>query len=95
MGPASWVSSTTRTRKRRSLAPGAGSIDDFRLWGSRRCRRMGVHLTRVGWLIQVVHAFDNHNAALSEGAALAVVVGAIPGNPHWTRVGTDSPSPVR
>ena len=27
---------------------GRGMIDDFHLWGSRRCRRMGVHFTRVG-----------------------------------------------
>ena len=25
-----------------------GMIDSFCLWGSRRCRRMGVHFTRVG-----------------------------------------------
>ena len=29
---------------------GLGMIDDFRLWGSRRCRRMGVHLTKGGRL---------------------------------------------
>ena len=74
---------------------GRGSIDDFRLRGSRPCRRMGGQLSRVGWRTQVVHAFGNHNTALSEGAALAVVVEAIPGNPHWTWVGTDSPSPLR
>ena len=74
---------------------GAGSIDDFRLWGSRPCRRMGGHLTRVGWRTQVVHAFGNHKTVLSEGAALAAVVEAIPGNPHRTWVGTDSPSPLR
>ena len=55
---------------------------------------MGVPLSDQGWLIQVVHAFDNPNTALSEGAALAVVVEAIPGNSHWTWVGTDSPSPL-
>ena len=73
---------------------GREMIDDFRLRGSRPCRRMGGHLTRVGWRTQVVHAFDNHKTALSEGAALAVVVEAIPGNPHWTWVGTDSPLPL-
>ena len=55
---------------------------------------MGVPLSDQGWLIQVVHAFDNPNTALSEGAALAAVVEALPGNPHWTWVGTDSPSPL-
>ena len=45
--------------------------------------------------MQVVHAFGNHKTALSEGAALAAVVEAIPENPHWTRVGTDYPSPLR
>ena len=28
---------------------GRERIDDFRLWGSRRCRRMGGHLTTGGW----------------------------------------------
>ena len=78
-----------------AASAGAGSIDDFRLWGSRPCRRMGGHLTRVGWRTQVVHNLNNYKSALSEGAALAVVVQAVPGNPHWTRVGTDSPSPLR
>ena len=44
---------------------------------------------------QVAHAFDNPNAPLSEGVALAVVVQAVPGNPHWKRVGTDSSYPLR
>ena len=44
---------------------------------------------------QVAHAIDNPNAPLSEGGALAVVVQAVPGNPHWKRVGTDSPNPLR
>ena len=77
------------------MPKGRGSIDDFRLWGSRPCRRMGGALTRGGWRRQVVHAFDNHKSALSEGEALAVVVQAVPGNPHWTWVGTDSPNPLR
>ena len=55
---------------------------------------MGGHLTNGGWLTevahQVAHAFDYHNASLSEGGALAAVVGALPGKPYWTRVGTDS-----
>ncbi len=49
-----------------------GMIDDFRLRGSRTWRRMGGHLTKGGWRTQVAHqvahAFDNHNASLSEGA---------------------------
>ena len=32
---------------------------------------------------------------LSEGRALAAVVGALPGKPYWTRVGTDSPRRLR
>ncbi len=52
---------------------------------------------RRGWLAQVAHqvahAFDHPNAPLSEGRVLAVVVQVVPGNPHWKRVGTDSPSP--
>ena len=72
-----------------------GMIDDFRLRGSSSWRRMGVPLSDGGWRMQVVHTFGNHKTALSEGAALAAVVEAIPENPHWTRVGTDSPHPVR
>ncbi len=30
---------------------GPGMIDEFRLWGSRRCRRMHAPLTKEGWLI--------------------------------------------
>ena len=70
-------------------------IDDFRLWGSRRCRQMGVPLSDGGWLIQVVHAFDNHNAPLREGEALAVVVWDFPETRHWTRDNTDFPHPLR
>ena len=70
-------------------------IDEFRLRGSRPWRRMGGHLTRVGWRIQVVHDFDNYKSALSEGKALAVVVQAVPGNPHWMWVYTDSPNLLR
>ena len=28
-----------------------GMIDDFHLWGSRRCRRMHAPLTKGGWLL--------------------------------------------
>ena len=70
-------------------------IDDFRLRGSRTWRRMGDTATKGGWRRQVVHDFDNYKSALSEGEALTVVVQAVPGNPHWTRVGTDSPNPLR
>ena len=73
-------------------------IDDFRLRGSRTWRRMGGPLTRGGWRTEVAHGvahdFDNYKSALSEGEALAVVVQAVPGNPHWKRVGTDSPNPL-
>ncbi len=34
--------------------------------------------TKAGRLIQVVHAFDNHKSALSEGNPLAVVLGDFP-----------------
>ena len=76
-----------------------GMIDDFRLRGSRPWRRMGGPLTRGGWRTEVAHVvaydFDNYKPALSEGEALAVVVQAVPGNPHWTWVGTDSPNPLQ
>ncbi len=60
---------------------------------------MGGHLSDGGWLTQVAHqvahAFDHSNAPLSEGEVLAVVVQVVPENPHWKRVSTDSPSPLR
>ena len=78
---------------------GREMIDDFRLRGSRTWRHMGGHLTNGGWRTEVVHEvahdFDKHNAPLSEGKALAVVVQAVPGNPHWTRVGADCPKSLR
>ena len=77
---------------------GREMIDDFRLRGSRTWRRMGGPLTKGGWRTEVAHVvarpFNNPNAPLSEGEALAVVVQVVPGNPHWTRVGTDCPSPM-
>ena len=78
---------------------GRQMIDDFCLRGSRPCRHMGGHLTKGGRRTEVAHVvahdFDNYKSALSEGEALAVVVLAVPGNPHWTRVGTDAPNPLR
>ncbi len=78
---------------------GREMIDALRLPGSRTWRRMGGHLSDGGWLTQVAHqvahAFDHPNAPLSEGEVLAVVVQVVPGNPHWKRVGTDSPCPLR
>ena len=35
-----------------------------------------------------MYDFDNYKSALSEGKALAVVVQAVPRNPHWTWIGT-------
>ena len=43
----------------------------------------------------MAQAFNHHNASLSEGRALAAVVGALPGKPYGTRVGTDSPRRLR
>ena len=40
----------------------------------------------------MAHAFDNPNAPLSEGGALAVVVKSLPGKPDWTRVGNGLPA---
>ena len=76
---------------------GREMIDDFRLRGSPSWRRMGDTATKGGWRTQVAHqvahAFDHRNPSHSEGEALAVVVQAVPGNPHWTRVDTDCLSP--
>ena len=78
---------------------GRERIADFHLAGSRTWRRRGGPFTKRGWPTevanQVAHAFDHRNASLSEGEALAVVVQAVPGNPHWTRAGTDSPRRLR
>ncbi len=86
-----WEQETPATNGRRM-------IDDFRLRGSRTCRRRGGPLTKGGWRTEVAHVaarpFNHPNAPLSEGEALAVVVQVVPGNPHWTRVGTDCPSPM-
>ena len=76
-------------------AKGREMIDDFRLRGSRPCRHIHAPLKKGGWLIQAAHAFDNPNAPLSEGGALAVVVKCLRGKPDWTRVGTDCPHPLR
>ena len=77
---------------------GREMIDDFRLRGSRTCRRRGGHLTNGGWCREVAHVvahdFGNYKSALSEGEALPLVVQVVPGNPQRTRVGTDYPSPM-
>ena len=84
-----WEQETPATNGRRM-------IDDSRLRGSRPCRHMGGHLTKGGWRTEVAHVvarpFNHPNAPLSEGEVLAAVVQVVPGNPHWTRVGTDFPS---
>ena len=54
------------------------SCPDFcpqnRLWGSRRCRRIGFPFIEAGWFTQTGHYFGYQNAAISEGEALAAVV---------------------
>ena len=70
-------------------------IDDFRLRGSKEVASYQRATEKGGVAHQVAHAFDNPNAPLSEGGPLAVVVQAVPGNPHWKRVGTDSSNPLR
>ena len=76
---------------------GREMIDDFRLRGSRTCRGMDAPLRNEGWRVEVAHVvahdFNNYKSALSERKALAVVVQAVPGNPHWTRVDTDCLNP--
>ena len=46
---------------------GRERINDFRLRGSRTWRRRGGPFTTRGWPTEVVHAFNHHNASLSEG----------------------------
>ena len=50
-------------------ANGREMIDDFRLWGSSRCRCMGEYSIETKLFTWVVHTLDNHNASLSEGGA--------------------------
>ena len=81
-----WISSVrrrARPERDASTISGSGGQGRAVVWVT----------TLQGGLIQVVHAFGNHNSALSEGAAFAVVVKTVPGKTFWTRVGTDSPSP--
>ena len=61
---------------------GREMIDDLRLWGSRRCRQTDAAPKKTRWRVQVARDFDNHNAFLSEGGALAVVVESFPGTPR-------------
>ena len=81
------------------LSDGLEMNDDFRFRGSRTWRRRGGPLTNGGWRTEVAHVvarpFNHPNAPLSEGEVLPAVVQFVPGNPHWTRVGTDRPSPLR
>ena len=44
---------------------------------------------------QPFHVFRNHNASLSEGGALPVVVQGFSETPHGTRGATDFPHPMR
>ena len=77
------------------VTKGRRSIDDFRLWGSRQCRRMGEYSTETRLFTGMAHTLDNHNDSFSEGGALAAVVSVLPGKPYWKRVGTDSPGLMR
>ena len=43
----------------------------------------------------MAHASGQPQRFSLRGRALAAVVGALPGKPYWTRVGTDSPRPLR
>ena len=61
---------------------------------------MGEYSTETRLFTWMVHTLDNHNISLSEGGALAVVVGAVHETPHQKRDKTDflrlmRPSQVR
>ncbi len=43
------VEKILRWERENPATKGRGSIDRFCLWGSRRCRHMGGHLTKGGW----------------------------------------------
>ena len=71
-----------------------GMIDDFRLWGSRRCRQTNAPPKKNRWRVEVARGFSNHNAFLSEGGALAVLVNDFLRTPHWTRDKKEFSPPV-
>ena len=75
-----------------------------RPWNDRRFPPLGVKdgvkginvpLTKAEWDIQVGHDFDHHNAFLSEGGALAVVVRCFSETSQGRRDDTDFPPPLR
>ena len=70
-------------------------IDDFRLWGSSRCRRMGE--TATTWQCSPSRfTFSTTPTLLSQRAfPLAAVVGDFPETPHWTRNDKHFPRPLR
>ena len=70
-------------------------IDDFRLAGSRPWRRRGGPPAKKGGPTEVAHFSATHNATLSEGGVLAVVVRDFPETPHQTRDNTAFPPPMR
>ena len=78
-------------RRPKAMRHGRRLIDDFRLWGSSRCRRMGEYSTETRLFTWMAHTLDSHNDSLSEGGALAVVVRDFPETSHWTRDNTDFP----
>ena len=73
------------------MPKGGGSIDDFRLSGSRRWRRMGEYSTETRLFTWMVHTLDNRNVSLSEGALLAVVVRGFHETPHQKGDNRDFP----
>ena len=74
---------------------GRRMIDDYRLWGSRTWRHMAFHPFDEGEEIWHGSSPATRNASLSEGRALAVVVGDVHETPHRTRDNTDFPPPLR
>ena len=74
--------------------PGCRALG-FRLWGSRRCRQMREYSTEARLFTWMVYTLGNRNASLSEGGALAVVVGDFDETPHQKRYNTDCPHLMR
>ena len=68
-----------------AASAGAGMIDDFRLWGSRRWSRTNAPPKEPRWRTWVARDFNHPNAFLSEGGPLAVVVESFPETPHPPR----------
>ena len=74
---------------------GREMINDIRLWGSSRCRQMGVPLSDGGRTSKGDMILIRTTPLSQRAEPLAVVVWDFPETPHQTRDKTDFPRPLR